>query len=118
MSKLKGKVAVITVGSTGIGLAAAKLFVKEGAYVFVTGRRQKELDDGVINFAPLETITEEHFDKIFDINVKGTPPRTRSSDRLHHPAQRSHKRHGWQTRRGHRASLGNGRGNGSLPCSQ
>src|SRR6202789_3803692 len=112
--KLKGKIAVITGGTTGIGLAAAKLFVKEGAYVFITGRRQKELDEavktigsnvtgvqgditkltdldrlyetvatkgridvvfanaGVAEFAPLGAITEEHFDKLFDINVKGT----------------------------------------------
>src|SRR6202051_2229130 len=47
MGKLEGKVAVITAGSTGIGLAAAKLFVSEGAYVFITGRRQKELDEAV-----------------------------------------------------------------------
>src|SRR4030081_3089332 len=45
--KLQGKVAVITGGTTGIGLATAKLFVKEGAYVFITGRRQKELDEAV-----------------------------------------------------------------------
>src|ERR1700730_3161528 len=45
--KLHGKVAVITGGTTGIGLAEAKLFVKEGAYVFVMGRRQKELDEAV-----------------------------------------------------------------------
>src|ERR1700742_4265526 len=45
--KLQGKVAVITGGTSGIGLAAAKLFVKEGAYVFITGRRQKELDEAV-----------------------------------------------------------------------
>jgi NAD(P)-dependent dehydrogenase (short-subunit alcohol dehydrogenase family) len=45
--KLQGKVAVITGGTTGIGLAAAKLFVKEGGYVFITGRRQKELDEAV-----------------------------------------------------------------------
>ena len=112
--KLQGKIAVITGGTTGIGLATAKLFVKEGAYVFITGRRHKELDDavkaigsnvtgvqgdiakltdldrlyetvatkgridvvfanaGVAEFAPLGTITEEHFDKLFDINVKGT----------------------------------------------
>jgi NAD(P)-dependent dehydrogenase (short-subunit alcohol dehydrogenase family) len=117
--KLEGKVAVITGGTTGIGFAAAKLFVKEGAYVFITGRRQKELDEavkaignnvtgvqgdiskladldrlyeavankgridkgridvvfanaGVAEFAPLGKITEEHFDKLFDINVKGT----------------------------------------------
>jgi NAD(P)-dependent dehydrogenase (short-subunit alcohol dehydrogenase family) len=45
--KLQGKVAVITGGTTGIGLAAAKLVVREGAYVFITGRRQKELDEAV-----------------------------------------------------------------------
>jgi NAD(P)-dependent dehydrogenase (short-subunit alcohol dehydrogenase family) len=114
MNKLDGKVAVITGGATGIGLAAAKLFVSEGAYVFITGRRQKELDEavkeiggnvagvqgdvskladldrlyaavrakaridivfanaGVGEFAPLGKITEEHFDKIFSINVRGT----------------------------------------------
>lgn len=44
MAKLSGKVAVITGGSSGIGLASAKLFVEEGAYVFVVGRRQSELD--------------------------------------------------------------------------
>jgi NAD(P)-dependent dehydrogenase (short-subunit alcohol dehydrogenase family) len=112
--KLQGKMAVITGGTSGIGLATAKLFVKEGAYVFITGRRQKELDAavqaigrnvtgvqgdvarladldrlyeavktkeridvvfanaGVAEFAPLGKITEEHFDKLFDTNVKGT----------------------------------------------
>src|ERR1700729_960059 len=112
--RLQGKVTVITGGTSGIGLAAAKLFVQEGAYVFITGRRQKELDEavkaignnvtgvqgdiskltdldrlyeavktkgridvvfanaGVAEFAPLGKITEEHFDKLFDINVKGT----------------------------------------------
>ncbi len=44
MSKLKGKVAVITGGSSGIGLETAKRFVAEGAHVFITGRRQSELD--------------------------------------------------------------------------
>jgi len=45
--KLEGKVAVVTGGTEGIGLATAKLFAKEGAYVFITGRRQKELDEAV-----------------------------------------------------------------------
>jgi NAD(P)-dependent dehydrogenase (short-subunit alcohol dehydrogenase family) len=113
MKKLQGKIAVITGGTTGIGLATAKLFVSEGAYVLISGRRQKELDEavreiggnvtgvrgdvtdladldrlyenvgargridvvfanaGVIDISPLEKVTEEHFDKIFDINVKG-----------------------------------------------
>jgi NAD(P)-dependent dehydrogenase (short-subunit alcohol dehydrogenase family) len=111
--KLHGKVAVITGGSTGIGLATAQLFVSEGAYVFITGRRQKELDEAVGKigrnvtgvqgdvanladldrlyeavakrgrvdiifanagfgaFAPLDRMTEEHFDGLFNTNVKG-----------------------------------------------
>ena len=114
MGKLQGKVAVITGGTTGIGFAAAKLFVEEGAYVVITGRRQKELDEavkaigenvtgvqgdvskladldrlyntvkaqrrridvvfanaGLAEFADLSNITEEHFDKLFNVNVKG-----------------------------------------------
>src|SRR5579863_4154928 len=47
MPRLEGKIAVITGGSSGIGLATAKRFVKEGAYVFITGRRQTELDKAV-----------------------------------------------------------------------
>ncbi|MFG3120489.1 SDR family NAD(P)-dependent oxidoreductase [Streptomyces sp. NPDC048201] len=47
MGKLDGKVAVITGGSTGMALAGAKLFVEEGAHVFITGRRQDALDDAV-----------------------------------------------------------------------
>src|SRR6202790_5376365 len=47
MGKLHGKVAVVTGGTTGIGFATAKRFVDEGAYVFITGRRQKELDEAV-----------------------------------------------------------------------
>jgi NAD(P)-dependent dehydrogenase (short-subunit alcohol dehydrogenase family) len=112
--KLEGKVALITGGNSGIGLATAKQFVNEGAYVFITGRREAELavgkkqirknvsaiqgdvsnlDDldrlfaqirkekggidivfanaGVARYASLGTVTEDFFDSIFDINVKG-----------------------------------------------
>ena len=47
MGKLEGKVAVITGGSSGLALASAKRFVEEGAYVFITGRRQEALDEAV-----------------------------------------------------------------------
>uniref|UniRef100_Q01S61 Short-chain dehydrogenase/reductase SDR n=1 Tax=Solibacter usitatus (strain Ellin6076) TaxID=234267 RepID=Q01S61_SOLUE len=113
--RLAGKVAVITGGSSGLGLATAKRFIDEGAHVFITGRRQGELDAavsqlgenatgvqgdiakisdiekwyavvkqkkgaidvlfanaGIGEFAPLGEITEEHFDKQFDVNVRGT----------------------------------------------
>jgi NAD(P)-dependent dehydrogenase (short-subunit alcohol dehydrogenase family) len=112
--KLAGKIAVITGGSSGIGLATAKRFVDEGEFVFITGRRQSEIDAaanqigrnvvgvqsdvskptdldklytavkeqkgkldivfanaGIGQFAPLDQITEEHFDNQFNVNVKG-----------------------------------------------
>ena len=115
MGKLQGKVAVVTGGTEGIGLATATLFAKEGGYVFITGRRRKELDEavrtiggnvsgvqgdvakladldrlyetvaevkgridvvfanaGVGEFAPLGGISEQHFDKLFNVNVRGT----------------------------------------------
>jgi NAD(P)-dependent dehydrogenase (short-subunit alcohol dehydrogenase family) len=115
MGKLEGKVAVVTGGSSGMALESAKRFVEEGAYVFITGRRQKQLDEAVkligrnvtgvrgdasnlddldrlfdtvkrekgkidILYASagwgealsLGEITEQHFDTIFDLNVRGT----------------------------------------------
>lgn len=115
MGKLDGKVAVITGASSGMALASAKLFVDEGAYVFITGRRQEKLDEAVkaigrnvtavrgdsANLADLDQlyetvknsmgridvlfasagqggaamlgeITEEHFDKLFSLNTRGT----------------------------------------------
>jgi NAD(P)-dependent dehydrogenase (short-subunit alcohol dehydrogenase family) len=114
LGKLDGKVALVTGGSSGIGLATAQEFVAEGAYVFITGRREAELaaavkeigrdvngiradvsnsDDldqlfsriknekgkldivfanaGVAKYAALGHITEELYDSIFDVNVKG-----------------------------------------------
>jgi NAD(P)-dependent dehydrogenase (short-subunit alcohol dehydrogenase family) len=114
MGKLKGKIALITGGNSGIGLATAKQFVREGAHVFITGRRESELaaavkeigsnatavqgdvsnlsdldrlfaqikrekgkldivfaNAGVAKLAPLGTISEQHFDSLFNSNVKG-----------------------------------------------
>lgn len=113
--KLAGKFALVTGGTSGLGLATARRFISEGAQVVITGRRQAELDAAVVElgenalgvrgdvanladldhlyvtirerygrldvlfanagggaFVPLGEITEEHFDKYFGINVKGT----------------------------------------------
>jgi NAD(P)-dependent dehydrogenase (short-subunit alcohol dehydrogenase family) len=71
MARLDGKVALITGGSSGIGLATAQRFVKEGAHVYITGRRQSELDnakaligDGVTTVAADSTKSED-LDKLF-----------------------------------------------------
>src|SRR6201988_2714046 len=68
LGKLRGKVAVITGGTTGIGLAAAKLFVREGAYVFITGRRQKELDDAVKAIGDNATGVQGDVSKLSDLD--------------------------------------------------
>ena len=52
MTRLNGKTAVITGGATGIGLAAAKRFIEEGAFVFIFGRRQEALDAAVAELGP------------------------------------------------------------------
>ncbi len=115
MGKLEGKVALVTGGNSGIGLATAKRFVSEGARVFITGRREPELDaavaaigDGAIGirsdvsnlddldrlygrisdasgridvlfanagggeFVPLSAVSEDHYERTFATNVKGT----------------------------------------------
>jgi len=66
--KLQGKVAVITGGTTGIGLATAKLFVKEGAYVFITGRRQRELDEAVRAIGSNVTGVQGDISKLTDLD--------------------------------------------------
>ena len=68
MGKLLGKVAVITGGTEGIGLATAQLFVKEGAYVFITGRRQKELDEAVKTIGSNVTGVQGDVAKLADLD--------------------------------------------------
>jgi NAD(P)-dependent dehydrogenase (short-subunit alcohol dehydrogenase family) len=68
LSKLQGKVAVITGATAGIGLAAAKLFVREGAYVFIMGRRQTELDDAVKTIGSNVTGVKGDVAKLVDLD--------------------------------------------------
>src|SRR5258707_13390345 len=74
--KLEGKVAVITGGSAGIGLATAKRFADEGAYVFITGRRQAELDAAVKQIGPKAVAVKADASSVADLghlldSVKG-----------------------------------------------
>jgi NAD(P)-dependent dehydrogenase (short-subunit alcohol dehydrogenase family) len=66
--KLSGKIAVITGGSSGIGLATAKRFVKEGAYVFITGRRQAELDKAVAEIGSNVTAVQGDVSNLDDLD--------------------------------------------------
>jgi NAD(P)-dependent dehydrogenase (short-subunit alcohol dehydrogenase family) len=68
LQKLAGKVAVITGGSSGIGLATAKRFVDEGAYVFITGRRQSELDGAVKEIGHNVTGVQGDVSKLADLD--------------------------------------------------
>ena len=68
MPALRGKVAIITGGSSGIGLAIAKRFVSEGAYVFITGRRQSELDRAVAEIGSNVTAVQGDVSKIEDLD--------------------------------------------------
>src|SRR5277367_3526504 len=66
--KLEGKIAVVTGGSAGIGLATAKRFVDEGARVFITGRRQSELDKAVAEIGHGVTAIQADAAKLSDID--------------------------------------------------
>src|SRR5471030_3456165 len=68
MSNLQGKVAVITGGSSGIGLATAQRFVKEGAYVYITGRRQSELDKAVALIGSNVTAVQGDVTSLLDLD--------------------------------------------------
>ena len=67
MSLLKNKIAVVTGGSSGIGLATAKRFVQEGAYVFIAGRRQAELDKAVAEIGSNVTGVKADISKLEDL---------------------------------------------------
>src|ERR1700692_4268090 len=68
MNKLEGKIALITGGSSGIGLATAKRFVNEGAYVFVTGRREAELAAAVKEIGKNVTGVQGDVSKLGDLD--------------------------------------------------
>ena len=68
MGALEGKVAVITGGNSGIGLATAQRFVQEGAYVFITGRRQAELDKAVALIGRNVTAVQGDITKLQDLD--------------------------------------------------
>ena len=68
MSKLEGKIALVTGGNSGIGLATAKEFVKEGAHVFITGRRQPELDAAVKEIGKNVTAVKGDVAKLDDLD--------------------------------------------------
>jgi NAD(P)-dependent dehydrogenase (short-subunit alcohol dehydrogenase family) len=68
MSKLEGKIAVITGGNSGIGLATAQCFVAEGAYVFITGRRQRELDEAVKQIGKSVTAVQGDVSSLADLD--------------------------------------------------
>ena len=68
MGKLDGKIALITGGSTGIGLATAKRFVNEGAYIFITGRREAELTAAVKEIGNNVTGIQGDVSKLADLD--------------------------------------------------
>ncbi|MBW7453046.1 glucose 1-dehydrogenase [Paenibacillus sepulcri] len=68
MGKLEGKVAVVTGGNTGIGLATAQQFVEEGAYVYITGRNQAGLNDAVEQIGRNVTAVQSDVSKIADLD--------------------------------------------------
>ncbi len=68
MAKLDGKIAVVTGGNSGIGLATAKRFVAEGAYVFITGRRQAELDAAIKEIGKNVTAVQEDVSNLADLD--------------------------------------------------